>query len=224
MKLLHLLAPLITIEQTKLMSTMTIELLAKRVEVLEKQILVLSKDKNTEPSKTDKKSKSDAPKTKRTSGWILFQTANREEVKERLSKDAGDEKVNPKDVMTELAKLWKELSDEDKTPYNEKAKHMRDEQSSSDTEAEPKKPAKKPKKEKEDKPKKKRVSGYILFQKAMRDQAKQSLEEAAEEDEPKIKQSAVLSELGRMWKALSDEEREEWNEKAAEQKASDSEE
>jgi hypothetical protein len=58
----------------------------------------------------------------------------------------------------------------------------------------------------------------------MRDEAKLSLEEAAEEDEPKIKQSAVLSELGRMWKALSDEEREEWNEKAAEQKASDSEE
>ncbi len=208
------------------MSTMMIELLAKRVEVLEKQILILTKDKNTEPTKTDKKSKSDAPKTKRTSGWILFQTANREEVKERLTKDAGDEKANPKEVMTELAKMWKALSDEDKTPYNEKAKHMRDEQSSSDTEAEPKKPLKKQKKEKEkeDKPKKKRVSGYILFQKAMRDEAKQSLEEAAEEDEPKIKQSAVLSELGRMWKALSDEEREEWNEKAAEQKASDSEE
>ena len=203
------------------MSTMTIELLAKRVEVLEKQILVLTKDKNTESTKTDKKSKSDVPKTKRTSGWILFQTANREEVKERLAKDSGDEKVNPKDLMTELAKLWKALSDEDKKPYNEKAKQARDEQSSSDTEAQPKKLAKK---EKEDKPKKKRVSGYILFQKAMRDEAKQSLEDAADEDQPKIKQSAVLSELGRMWKALSDEEREEWNEKAAEQKASDSEE
>ena len=200
---------------------MTIELLAKRVEVLEKQILVLTKDKNTESTKTDKKSKSDVPKTKRTSGWILFQTANREEVKERLAKDSGDEKVNPKDLMTELAKLWKALSDEDKKPYNEKAKQARDEQSSSDTEAQPKKLAKK---EKEDKPKKKRVSGYILFQKAMRDEAKQSLEDAADEDQPKIKQSAVLSELGRMWKALSDEEREEWNEKAAEQKASDSEE
>ncbi len=200
---------------------MTIELLAKRVEVLEKQILVLTKDKNTESTKTDKKSKSDVPKTKRTSGWILFQTANREEVKERLAKDSGDEKVNPKDLMTELAKLWKALSDEDKKPYNEKAKQARDEQSSSDTEAQPKELAKK---EKEDKPKKKRVSGYILFQKAMRDEAKQSLEDAADEDQPKIKQSAVLSELGRMWKALSDEEREEWNEKAAEQKASDSEE
>ncbi len=220
------------------MSTMTIELLTKRVEVLEKQVLVLTKDKNTELAKTDKKSKSDVPKTKRTSGWILFQTANREEVKVRLTKDAGDEKVNPKDVMTELAKMWKALSDEDKTPYNEKANHIRAERSDSDTEAvdvadgelkkeapAPEKPSKKKeKKEKDDKPKKKRVSGYILFQKAMRDEAKQSLEEAAEEDEPKIKQSAVLSELGRMWKALSDEEREEWNEKAAEQKTSDSEE
>tara|TARA_B100001175_G_scaffold313192_1_gene320382 strand:+ start:4813 stop:5418 length:606 start_codon:yes stop_codon:yes gene_type:complete len=201
---------------------MTIELLNQRVQLLEKQLVALMSDNTT--NKNSKKDKTDAPKIKRTSGWILFQTANREQVKERLTKDAGDEKANPKDVMTELAKMWKALSDEDKTPYNEKAKHVRDEQSSSDTEVKAKKPPKKDKKEKDDNPKKKRVSGYILFQKAMRDEAKQSLEEAADEDEPKIKQSAVLSELGRMWKALSDEEREEWNEKAAEQKASDSEE
>tara|TARA_B110000967_G_C18901487_1_gene575676 strand:+ start:177 stop:278 length:102 start_codon:yes stop_codon:yes gene_type:complete len=33
-----------------------------------------------------------------------------------------------------------------------------------------------------------------------------------------------MSELGKMWKALDDEEREEWNDKAAEQKASSDEE
>ena len=214
---------------------MTIELLNQRVQVLEKQLVALMGDKTAD--KKVKKEKDASPKPKRTSAWILFQAANREGVKERLVKETGDEKVKSTVVMTELAKMWKALSDEEKSPYEEKAKHIRAERSDSDTEAvdlgdgelkkeapAPEKPSKKEKKEKDDKPKKKRVSGYILFQKAMRDEAKQSLEAAAEEDEPKIKQSAILSELGKMWKALSDEEREEWNEKAAEQKASDSEE
>ena len=88
------------------------------------------------------------------------------------------------------------------------------------------KPSKTVKKSKKDvdKPKKKRVSGYILFQKAMREDVVQTLKEALEEADAKVKQSDVMSELGKMWKALDDEEREEWNDKAAEQKASDSEE
>ena len=197
--------------------SMTIELLTQRVQVLEKQLIALSNDKTTDKKN---KTKADAPKAKRTSGWILFQADNRTEVKERFD----DDKVKPTEVMKELAKMWKALSDKEKSPYNEKANLIRAERSDSDSEAEPKKDEKTTKKEKDDKPKKKRVSGYILFQKAMRDEAKQSLEEASEEDEPKIKQSTIMSELGRMWKALSDEEREEWNEKAAEQKASSDEE
>ena len=73
-----------------------------------------------------------------------------------------------------------------------------------------------PKKEKkEDKPNKKRVSGYILFQKAMAAEAMVGV---------KVKQSDVMSELGTMWKALDDDEREEWNNKAAEQKKASSDE
>jgi hypothetical protein len=86
------------------------------------------------------------------------------------------------------------------------------------------KKGKKEKKEKDDKPKKKRVSGYILFQKAMREDVVQTLKDALEEADAKVKQSDVMSELGKMWKALDDEEREEWNDKAAEQKASSDEE
>ena len=83
---------------------------------------------------------------------------------------------------------------------------------------------KKEKKEKDDKSKKKRVSGYILFQKAMREDVVQTLKDALEEADAKVKQSDVMSELGKMWKALDDDEREEWNDKAAEQKASSDEE
>ena len=52
----------------------------------------------------------------------------------------------------------------------------------------------------------------------------QTLKDALEEADAKVKQSDVMSELGKMWKALDDDEREEWNDKAAEQKASSDEE
>ena len=84
------------------------------------------------------------------------------------------------------------------------------------------------KEKKEDKPKKKRVSGYILFQKAMREDVVHRLKDALDESLAfrtlLVKQSDVMSELGKMWKALDDDEREEWNNKAAEQKASSDEE
>ena len=78
---------------------------------------------------------------------------------------------------------------------------------------------KKPKKEAsdEDKPKKKRVSGYILFSKATREEVKTDMAAAAEPDE-KLKNTEIMCELARRWKALEDEGREEWNAKAKELK------
>tara|TARA_Y100000741_G_scaffold216735_1_gene165210 strand:- start:15 stop:365 length:351 start_codon:yes stop_codon:yes gene_type:complete len=86
------------------------------------------------------------------------------------------------------------------------------------------KPKKQKKQKKDDeKPKKKRVSGWILFQKAMREDVKESLQLTAGEGQ-KIKSTEVMTELAKQWKALEEEVREKWNDKAAEQKASDSEE
>ena len=76
------------------------------------------------------------------------------------------------------------------------------------------------KEKKNDNSNKKRVSGYIFFQKAMRADVVATLKEALEEEGAKIKQSDVMSELGKMWKALDDDEREEWNEKAVKYKSS----
>ncbi len=74
------------------------------------------------------------------------------------------------------------------------------------------KPKKKTKKEdNEDKPKKKRVSGYLLFSKVNRDDVKQELF-----GDEKPKNSEIMVELGKRWKALEDEEREEWNRQAKE--------
>ena len=223
---------------------MTIETLTQRVQVLEKQLLVLLDDKApVKNSKKSKKDKADTPKVKRTSGYLQHNTARRAEVKARLEAD-GAEKSKATEVTKELAVVWKALSDDEREVWNAKAnavkeawkseaqaavKHDVDEPELVEEEIEGEKPKKKEKKEKkvkkekkEDKPK--RVSGYILFQKAMRDDAVKTLNDALEEDGAKIKQSDVMKELGKMWKALDDDERKEWNDKAAEQKASDSEE
>ena len=85
---------------------------------------------------------------------------------------------------------------------------------------------KKPKKEKKDdssddeKPKKKRVSGYILFSNANRDDVKTKLTTGDE----KPKNTEVMKELASMWKDLTDEERGEWNTKAKTPQTSDGEE
>ena len=78
---------------------------------------------------------------------------------------------------------------------------------------------KKDKKEKKadsdtDKPKTKRVSGYILFSKAMRDEATDKIRSEMEDEEAKIKSTEIMKELGRMWKELSEEDKEPWNTQA----------
>ena len=63
----------------------------------------------------------------------------------------------------------------------------------------------------DEKPKK--VSGYILFSKANRQDAIETLQGSGEE-ELKIKSTDVMKELGKMWKLLENDEREQWNTKA----------
>ena len=80
-----------------------------RIELLEKKVALLMKehapnlydpieDKPKKPDKTKGKGKAkeeddDKPKKKRTSGYILYSNANRDEVRERLAENA---KKNPK--------------------------------------------------------------------------------------------------------------------------------
>ena len=116
---------------------MTIEILAERVATLEKQMAQLLSNADPEPKKVkkekkEKKAKKDAvssddedkPKKKRVSGYILFSNANRDDVKEKLAE--GDEKPKNTEVMKELAKMWKELKDDEKEVWNAKAKELKD--------------------------------------------------------------------------------------------------
>ena len=71
-------------------------------------------------------------------------------------------------------------------------------------------------------PKKKRgTTGYLLFAKETRPLAKNDI---TNDENPSPKPTEVVTEIAKRWKALSDEEREEWNKKAnAENTSSDEE-
>jgi hypothetical protein len=70
----------------------------------------------------------------------------------------------------------------------------------------------------EEVPKKKRTSGYLVFSKAMRDDAIASVNKLAV-DGVKFKNQDIMTELGKMWKALSEDEQKEWSAKAAQNSA-----
>ena len=114
--------------------TMTTTSIEMRVELLEKQIAQLLSDKTIDVSdekpkkkaKKDKKADSDddKPKKKRTSGYILYSNSTRDEVKDALMTD-GEKPKNP-DIMRELAKNWKALSEEEQEVWKAKAKEIKD--------------------------------------------------------------------------------------------------
>ena len=112
---------------------MTLEIVAQRVETLEKQMaLLLAKNASDEAPKKEKKSKKDKkadsdddkPKTKRTSGYILYSNAHRDEVKEELND--GETKAKNPDIMRKLAENWNALGDEGKAEWNAKAKEIKE--------------------------------------------------------------------------------------------------
>jgi|UniRef100_A0A6C0CDQ1 hypothetical protein len=119
------------------MSSTTIN---QRVELLEKQVALLLKagvpveavpDAKEKPAKKAKVAKKEViaeeekPKKKRTSGYLLYSADTREAVKTKLTTDGA--KLKNQDIMTELGAMWKALSEEDRTKWNDKAKGSDDE-------------------------------------------------------------------------------------------------
>ena len=108
---------------------MTIEQLTKMVEALTKRVGELEKmngvvqevvdDKKVKKEKKEKKPV-DPNKPKKTSGYLIYSNSVRAEVKEKVIADGGEGK--PKEVVQAIAAKWKELGDEEKAVWNEKAK------------------------------------------------------------------------------------------------------
>jgi len=116
-------------------------MLTERVELLEKQLAAITNNdnsnSNTKNTKTSKKSsskksssKKDSPKKERvktTTGYIVYSNSFRDEVKQHLTSLLTDDEVKkPKntDIMKELARMWKELNDDEKIVWNNKAKEQ----------------------------------------------------------------------------------------------------
>ena len=107
-----------TIEQL----TKMVEALTNRVGELEKingVVLEVADDKKAKKEKKEKKPV-DPNKPKKTSGYLIYSNSVRAEVKEQLIAGGGEGK--PKEVVQAIAAKWKELGDEGKAVWNEKAK------------------------------------------------------------------------------------------------------
>ena len=112
------------------MATMTLEIVATRIAELEKQMAAVlvkidldekpkkeKKEKKEKSPKKEKPEKEEKPKKKRgMTGYLLFSKENRAAVKEELGE------VKPTEVVTEVAKRWKLLTDEERGEWNTRAK------------------------------------------------------------------------------------------------------
>tara|TARA_B100001094_G_C18017977_1_gene713607 strand:+ start:217 stop:573 length:357 start_codon:yes stop_codon:yes gene_type:complete len=113
---------------------MSIEKANERVKELEKQMsevmrrLEMKAEKGKEKGKEKEKGKVDKDKKKRgMTGYLLFAKEKRPEVKEELV-EGGNESPKPTEVITEVAKRWKAMSEEEQGEWNERAKTETDEE------------------------------------------------------------------------------------------------
>ena len=110
--------------------SMTLELAVERIVELERQMADVLKRLDVKPAKetkaakkSPKKEKPDGePKKKRgLTGYLLFAREKRSDVKAEL----GD--VKPTEVITEVAKRWKAMTDDERVTWNTRAKAEGDE-------------------------------------------------------------------------------------------------
>jgi hypothetical protein len=111
--------------------------LESRVAELEKLVATLKMNNDQSESSKSSKEKSNTNKDgtprkpKAKTGYLVFSSEKREEVKEMLETE-NSEAPKPKDVISKLGAVWRALSEDEKLAYNDKAKKMAEEATSSD--------------------------------------------------------------------------------------------
>jgi hypothetical protein len=111
--------------------------LVQRVDELEKLVIALNekiqllestpKKAVIEVNKKESKGlkKDGTPRKKRAPcGYMIFSNEKRSEIREELVAEADGEKVPPGAVVKKLAELWNALGEDEKEPYNTRAKEM----------------------------------------------------------------------------------------------------
>ena len=118
---------------------MTLEMANERVAELEKQmaevmkrlemsVAVEEKPKKSKKPKEEKPEKEEKPKKKRgMTGYLLYAKEKRPSVKEELIAN-GNENPKPTEVITEVAKRWKAMSEDEQGEWNERAKTATDDE------------------------------------------------------------------------------------------------
>ena len=161
-------------------------------------------EKKTEKTEKEKKDPN-APKGAKNS-FIFFCNEKRQEVKEENSS------LKATEITKKLGEMWKEEDEEEKKRYQKMAADDKKRYEAEIAEYEPKDGFKSPKKSKKVKSTapKRALSAYLFFCQATRDDIKKK--------NPSIKSSEILSELGKMWKALSDKKKKPFEKLAQEDK------
>ena len=107
---------------------MTVEMANKRVEELEKQMSEVMERLGMTMKASKKEDKPEKAKKKRgMTGYLLYAKETRPTVKDELIAN-GNENPKPTEVITEVAKRWKAMNEEEQGKWNERAKTATDDE------------------------------------------------------------------------------------------------
>lgn len=140
---------------------------------------------------------------KASTAYILFSNAMRETVK------AQNPTMKSNEIMTELGRLWKQISDNDREKYQKMFELERTRYENEMTSYVP--PAKEvPTKSKDKSDLKKPMNAYVIFSQEARTRVK--------EEEPSLTFGEVTQRLATKWNSMSDSEKEKYNNLSREQR------
>ena len=166
-------------------------------------------EEGTAPKAKKAKSSKDpnAPKGAKNA-YIIFCADNRDQIK------AENPEMNAKDIISEVARLWKETDEDVKAKYQEKAaedKKRYDKEMSKYVPSNFESPkVKKGKSPKDPNAPKGAKNAYIIFCADNRDQIKT--------ENPEMNAKEIISQMARLWKGADEDVKAEYQEKAAEDK------
>ena len=106
---------------------LTISLTEKIQELEAKPVAKIEASADKKVKATGLKKDGTPRKQRAPCGYMLFSNEKRAEVREELLAEADGEKVPPGAVVKKLAEMWNALEDEEKEPYNTRAKEMAEE-------------------------------------------------------------------------------------------------
>ena len=167
-------------------------------------------EEGTAPKAKKAKSSKDpnAPKGAKNA-YIIFCADNRDQIK------AENPEMNAKDIISEVARLWKETDEDVKAKYQEKAAEDKKRYDTEMSKYVPSENSESPKVKKGKSPKdpnapKGAKNAYIIFCADNRDQIKT--------ENPEMNAKEIISEMARLWKGADEDVKAEYQEKAAEDK------